>query len=186
MYMAYLILMWIMVLAGQDPPRVDLPNIEIINTGKYINYQETLIEAGPNVGRILQVHYFPAINFYNAGRYREAEEQLTYVIFRPFYLEGNPRRPEFMSTACYLRGMIYLYHATGVGRFSMAKGDFETAVKWNPLNYVAYLELSRLYSTLGLTEEALSVLRHLLQLMPDESIAVEAQKEVATITQKAR
>ena len=81
--------------------------------------------------------------------------------------------------------MIYVYHASGLGRYTLAKADFEAAVKWNPLNYVVYLELSRVYSRLGFPEEAASVLRHLLSLMPDMMTAEEAQKELSGIPEKA-
>jgi tetratricopeptide (TPR) repeat protein len=158
--------------------------IEIINTGPYKPFEPTNIEAGPVVGMMLNYHYFPGINDYNGGRYKEAEGQFTYVIQRANYLEANPRRPEFMSTAHYLRGMIYLYHAKGLGRHTQAKADFEAALKWNPLNYVVYLELSRLYSSLGFRDPAESMIRHLLELKPNQAVAEEAQKELDKLTQK--
>ena len=174
-----------LVLSNQESTGTDPSQIIITDTGKYIPYVPTDIDAGPSEGFILNAHYFPALKFYNAGRYKDAESQLTYVVVRPHYLEANPRRPEFMSTAHYLRGMIYVYHASGLGRYTLAKADFEAAVKWNPLNYVVYLELSRVYSRLGFPEEAASVLRHLLSLMPDMMTAEEAQKELSGIPEKA-
>jgi tetratricopeptide (TPR) repeat protein len=183
--LAHLILILAAVIPIQDTGSIDLSQIEIINTGKYMPYITTNIDAGPATGFILNYHYFPGINFYNGGRYKEAEEQFTYVTSRPQYLEANPRRPEFMSTAYYLRGMVYLYHANGVGRHNQAKADFEAALQWNPRNYVVYLEISRLYSGLGFREQAVSIIRHLLEMKPDQMIAEAAQKELDAITQKA-
>ena len=180
-----IILTLIALVANQETPAIDLSQVEIVDTGKFMPYITTNIDAGPATGFILNYHYFPGINFYNGGRYKEAEEQFTYVIQRPYFLEANTRRPEFMSTAHYLRGMIYLYHATGVGRHNQAKADFESALQWNPRNYVVYIEISRLYSGLGFREQAASIIRHLLELKPDEATAAAAQKEIAAIAQKA-
>jgi tetratricopeptide (TPR) repeat protein len=180
LYIAHLVLGLIAVAALQEGPGPDLSKIEIINAGKYMPYETTNIDAGPVVGFMLNYHYFPAINFYNGGRYKEAEQQFSYVILRPQYLDGNPRKAVFMSTAYYLRGMIYFYHANGVGRHNQAKADFEAALKWNSLNHVVYLELSRLYSSLGFHEQAESIIRHLLELEPDQAVAEEAQKELHT------
>src|SRR5438270_217775 len=114
---------------GQEATGFDASKIEIVNTGKFITYRIMEIDGvGPVLGNMLNAHYFPAIDFYSGGRYKEAEPQLTYVIDRPRYLEANSRQAEFMSTAYYLRGMIYFYHAAGVGRLSIAKQDFEAAL----------------------------------------------------------
>ena len=137
------------------------------------------------VGNMLNAHYFPGVNFYNGGRYKEAEEQFRYVIARPQYLEQNAKRPELMSTAHYLRGMIYLYHAKGLGRQMLAKSDFENALKWNSRNYTVYLELSRLYGGLGFREQAISIVQHLLNLAPEEKIAEEARNELSKLKQSA-
>ena len=118
------------------------------------------------------------MNFYNGGRYREAEEQFTYVILRPSYLDPNPRRAEFLSISCYLRGMIYSYHAKGPGRHSLAEKDFEAALKWNPANYVVFLEMARLYSGLGFREQASTILNQLLDAKPGEEITAQAQAEL--------
>jgi tetratricopeptide (TPR) repeat protein len=171
----------------QDAALLDRSKIEIINTGKYIPVgQTTNFDAGPVVGNMLNAHYFPGLNLYNGGRYKEAEQEFTYVVSRPSYLDANPRRAEFLSTSYYLRGMIYFYHAKGLGHQSIAKEDFEAALKFNPRNYVVYLELSRLYSGLGFQEQAATILRHLLDLKPeDEEIVEQAQKALDTITPKA-
>jgi|ERR1051325_1635624 tetratricopeptide (TPR) repeat protein len=163
----------------------DISHVEIVNTGKYMPYVTTNIDAGPATGFILNYHYFPGINFYNGGRYKEAEEQFTYVIMRPYYLAANPRQAEFMSTAYYLRGMIYLYHANGIGRHSQAKEDFEASLKWNPSNHVVYLEIARLYASLGFRDQAATIIQQLLQLKPAAAVAEAAQKELETLTQKS-
>jgi len=184
LYVGHLVLILIAATASQEASGPDLSQLQIVNTGKYMPYQTTNIEAGPVIGRMLDFHYFPGINFYNGGRYKEAEVQFTYVILRPHYLEANSRQAEFMSTAYYLRGMIYLYHAKGVGRHTQAKADFEAALRWNPLNYIVYLELSHIYSSLGFPDQAESIIRHLLDLKPDQSIADEAQKDLNKLPQK--
>jgi tetratricopeptide (TPR) repeat protein len=169
----------------EDPFRAfDRARIMINNTGKPVPLRPTFFDAGPEVGRVLNNHYFPAINLYNAGRYSDAEANLTYLIDRPDYINGNPRKPEFMSTACYLRGMIYLYHASGLGRHALARTDFEAAVKWNRNNYLAYVELSRVYSALGFKQHAATVLEQLLQQGPGQEIAAEAESEIRKLTAK--
>src|SRR6267142_1044601 len=170
----------------QDTTTMDRSRIEIVNNGKYIAINQTTnIKGGPAIGNMLNAHYFPGINLYNGGRFKEAEAEFTYVITRPHYLSENPRRAEYLSTAYYLRGMIYAYHAKGVGRHSVAQEDFEAALKWNPRNYVVFLELSYLYSRLGFQVEATSILRQLLDLKPDDEIARQAQTELDKLAHKA-
>jgi tetratricopeptide (TPR) repeat protein len=152
--------------------------ITIINTGKDSVGGRTFYDVGPEVGAILNNHYFPAINQFNAGRYVDAEDNLTYLVERPFYTDGNPRQAQFLSTAHYLRGIIYFYHASGVGRQSLAKGDFEAAIKWNPNNHLAYLELSRVYSSLQIRDYAISIIERLLELEPEANIAQQAKTEL--------
>jgi tetratricopeptide (TPR) repeat protein len=177
---ALAIVVWaIRPIQSDDAVRVlDRSRITIMNAGQPIPIRPTFFDVGPETGRILNIHYFPAIDLYDAGRYTDAEENLTYLLDRPSYIEGNSRKQEFLSTAAYLRGMIYLYHASGVGRHSLAKQDFEAAAQWNPRNYVAYIELSHVYSDLGFKEQAVTILQHLLQLDPGKEIAAEAQKEI--------
>jgi tetratricopeptide (TPR) repeat protein len=184
-YLGHFVLLLIAATLGQEAPGFDPSKIEIVNTGKFIPYRIMEIDGGPVVGNMLNAHYFPGIDFYSGGRYKEAEPQLTYVIERSRYLEANARQAEFMSTAHYLRGMIYVYHATGVGRLSIAKQDFEAALQWNPKNYIVHLELSRLYSGLGFQEQAASILKHLLDLKPDEEITRQAQIDLDTINHKS-
>ncbi len=160
--------------------------IEIIDTDKYLPYVETHFDGGPVQGNMLNAHYFPGINLYNGGRYTRAEQEFTYVLMRPQYLTGNPRRDEYMSVSSYLRGMIYFYHSNGFGRYSAAKEDFEAALKWNPRNDIVYIELSRLYALLGFQKQAVSLVEDLLKLMPDEKITAEARKQLATLTQQSQ
>jgi len=156
--------------------------IEIIDDDKLVPYQETYFDAGPVTGNILNAHYFPGINLYNSGRYTRAEQECSYVLLRPQYTSAHPKQNEFMSVSYYLRGMIYFYHARGVGHYTAAKDDFEAALKWNPQNHIVYIELARLYASLGFQEQALSLLRHVLQLMPDKIISDEARKQLDAYT----
>jgi tetratricopeptide (TPR) repeat protein len=77
--------------------------------------------------------------------------------------------------------MICLYHATGVGRLTLAKGDFENAIRWNPNNTLAYLELSRVYSSLEMRDQAISIIESLLERKPDEDIAQQAKAELGKL-----
>jgi len=179
------LLLVMMALLAQELTPEERGKIEIIDDDKYVPYQETHFDGGPAQGNILNAHYFPGINLYNAGRYTRSEQEFSYVILRPQYLSANPRRDEFMSICYYLRGMIYFYHSNGFGRYTAAKEDFEGALKWNPRNYIAYVELARLYATLGFQEHAISLLRNVLELMPDEKIAEEARKQLDAFTKPA-
>jgi tetratricopeptide (TPR) repeat protein len=140
-------------------------------------------EIGFNVGGILNAHYFPGIKYYQAGRYRRAMLDLNYFIARPTYTNGNPKQANYLSTAHYARGMIYLHHTTGLGGLSLARQDFEAAIMLNKNNYLAYLELSRVFSTGGLKSQADSILKALLDLNPDDKQIVEdARRELNSIT----
>jgi tetratricopeptide (TPR) repeat protein len=162
----------------------DRSRIIFLNTGKPVPVRPTAFDVGYEYGRILNLHYFPALELYNAGRYSEAEENLSYLLERPDYINGNSRQQEFMSAAFYTRAMIYLYHVSGIGRYSLAKEDFEASLKWNAKNFLAYLELSRVYSSLGFKEQAISILKYLLQLEPGKEIAAQAQDELRKLTTK--
>src|SRR5215467_14099459 len=157
LYWGHVALILISIFAQNLTPE-ERSKIEIIDADKYLPYVETHFDGGPVQGNMLNAHYFPGINLYNGGRYTRAEQEFSYVIMRPQYLSGsatvpaNPRRDEYMSVSYYLRGMIYFYHADGFGRYSAAKEDFEESLKWNPRNYIVYIELARLYSVLGFNE----------------------------------
>lgn len=173
--------LFLALLQGAIPGLPDSNKITVIDGGPYRPYNATEFDAGPVIGDMLNAHFFPAVNAYNTGRYRLAMVDFTYVTRRGSYLDGNPRQGEFLSTAYYLRGMIYLYHTEGLGRHALAKADFENAIKWNPSNQVAYVELSRVYSDLGFTEQAILILNHLLELKPRAEILEQAQVELAKL-----
>jgi tetratricopeptide (TPR) repeat protein len=184
---SYLLALTLVVAYVGRSVQIDAERVDIINTGTYVYFGFTnFTDVGPQAGNILNAHYFPAMKYYEAGLYREANNDLSYFIERPTYVNGNPNQAKFMSTAHYARGMIYLHHATGFGRLSLAMSDFQAAIKWNEKNYVAYLELSRVFSTAGLNDQAVSILQGLLDLHPeDEKIAEEARGELATVTTKS-
>ena|SRR5215510_1169102 len=161
------------------PGLPDSVGVTVVDGGIDIKpYNPTEFDAGPVVGNMLNVHCFPAINAYNTGRYRRAITDFTYCIKAEAYLNGNPRKAEFLSTLYYLRGMIYFYHATGIGRHILAKSDFESAIRVNPSLHIAYLELSRVYSDLGFIPQAKSIIQHLLDMQPNKEIAAEAHGEL--------
>jgi tetratricopeptide (TPR) repeat protein len=87
-----------------------------------------------------------------------------------------------MSTANYLLGMIYMYHAEGLGRRSLARGYFEKAIEWNAKNYVAYLELARVFAELRFSNQASEVLQRLLKLDPPEETAFQARSELSKLS----
>jgi tetratricopeptide (TPR) repeat protein len=165
-------------------PLPDAVKIKIIDGGKFRPYEMTHFDAGPAAGDELNGHFFPSVIAYNTGRYNYAAGDFSYIIRRPDYLDGNPRKAEFLSISHYLRGMIYLYHAEGVGRHLLAKADFEAAIQWNPENYMAYLEDSRVYSDLGFTKEATSLVQHLLELKPPQNVADEAEQELKKLASR--
>jgi tetratricopeptide (TPR) repeat protein len=156
----------------------DRAGIIIINGAIRGAAAQTRFEAGFEQGGILNAHYFPGLQDYANGMYSIAESQMSYLIERPSYLSGNPRAGQFLSTAHYTRGMIYFYHAEGIGRHRLAIADFEAAIRWNHGNWMAYLELSRVYSELGRKDAAIEVLGALLEQMPDQPAREEAQAEL--------
>jgi tetratricopeptide (TPR) repeat protein len=132
-------------------------------------------------GNILNIHFFPGLLDYYRGNYNSAFREMNYCIDRAPYLEVNPQRFKYLSLGHYIRGMIYLYHASGGEKYTRAARDFEQAIQWNPGNHLAYLELSRVSSIVGLKEEAISILRRLLQLKPVKEIAQQARKELDSL-----
>jgi tetratricopeptide (TPR) repeat protein len=155
-------------------------NIVIENKG-FLEINKTDIDAGPSYGDILNNHYFPGIECFRHGYFSRAKAELDYLIARPDYVKSNPRQAEFMTNSHYIRGMIYLYHASGLGRHVLAKRDFEQSIRWNPKNYLAHLELSRVWAAVGKKEQAVSALRRLLALEPDEAIVQQAKKELGLL-----
>jgi tetratricopeptide (TPR) repeat protein len=129
-------------------------------------------------GNMLNVHFFPGLLDYYRGNYNSAFKEMSYCIERDYYLEVNPQRFKYISLSHYIRGIIYFYHTSGRTKYARAKREFEQAIQWNPGNHLAYLELSRVSSVVGLKEETISILRQLLQLKPLEKIAQQARKEL--------
>jgi tetratricopeptide (TPR) repeat protein len=132
-------------------------------------------------GNMLNVHFFPGLLDYYRGNHNSAFREMNYCIDRANYLEVNPQRFKYLSLGHYIRGMIYLYHASGGEKYTRAARDFEQAIQWNPGNHLAYLELSRVSSMVGLKEDAIAILRQLLQLQPAEGIAQQARKELGLL-----
>ena len=164
--------------AEQTVPQADRVKIRIIDAEKPSPYIVTRVDAGPSVGNMLGNHFFPGIDHYNAGRYMYAQIELTYVLERPAYLDGNRHRNDFMSVAHYLSGMIYMYHADGLGRRNVAAEHFDQAIEWNPDNHIAYLELARVYAELRLTKQASAIVQRLLDSNPPEDIQAQARNEL--------
>src|SRR5688572_11484959 len=127
--MMWSILPLVLLLSAQDPVADPMASerakIAIINAVPLQRSDNPRIEGGPSLGNILEAHFFPAVKYFNLGMYIWAIDDLNYTIDRPSYLDINPRQAEYLSTAHYLRGIIYLYHAEGLGRHSLAKVDFE-------------------------------------------------------------
>lgn len=167
--------------AGQTVTQADRARIKIIDDANPSPYIVTRFNAGPSVGDMLGNHFFPGIDYYNAGRYLNAQLELAYVLPRSAYLEGNPRQNEFMSISHYLTGMIYIYHSEGLGRRNVAAEHFEKAIEWNPENHIAYLELARVYAELRLTKQASALIQHLLDLNPPGDIQAQARNELGKL-----
>jgi tetratricopeptide (TPR) repeat protein len=155
--------------------------IVILNRGKFVPKEVTTIDGGPDEGGILNAHYFPGLVLYRHANFRAAKDEMDYFINRPQYTRMNPKQAEYFSNAHYVRGTIYLYHASGMGRHVLAKKDFERSIQWNPRNYLSYLELSHVWAAVGLNDQAVSVLHRLLELKPDEAVAQQATKELNSL-----
>jgi tetratricopeptide (TPR) repeat protein len=167
--------------------QIDSFKILITTEGDYIPYEPThYTDLGPQVGDILNAHYFPAIRFYEGGRYKDAYDQLTYVLDRPTYINGNPGQITYLTAAYYLRGMILFYHTSGAGHLTLARQDFETAIQLNDRSYPAYLELSRLFSRAGLNEQAVATLQRLIELEPDKDTLHTAETELGSLAGKSK
>ncbi len=162
--------------AGQDARR-----IEISKGQTPCSRSRTSVEAGPSLGDILNFHYFPGVECYRVGDHPSAMMELEYFVARPQYTKSNPRQVEFFSTAHYIRGTIYLHHASGLGRHVLAKKEFESALRWDPKHYLSYLELSRVWSSVGSKQQAVTVLNRLVALSPPEEVLSDARKELKSL-----
>jgi tetratricopeptide (TPR) repeat protein len=157
-------------------------DIKIHNRIDNLPYAErTNIDAGPATGNILNAHYFPGLIDYQRGNYRGAKSQMDYFLARPQYTQMNPRQREFFSHGYYIRGMIYLYHASGYGRFVLAKKDFEQSIRWDVKNYASHLQLSRVMYAVGLKDKAIDILQNLLKINSDAEIEKLIKEEVSKI-----
>ena len=182
-----------LLLALQDSGRESIQyNIGHVQVGAYkvtikndnidITFAMTgYTDLGPNVGSILNAHYFPGVTYYQGGQYQHSYNEFTYVLNRPTYLDGNPNQIYYLTTAYYMRGMIFLYHAEGAGRLTLARKDFESAIKLNAQNYPAHLQLAHVFLAAGQKEKAASVLQKLIDLKPDPEILEQAKKELAAL-----
>jgi tetratricopeptide (TPR) repeat protein len=139
-------------------------------------------DLGPEVGQWFNAHFFPGVRAYGAGCYREAYDQFTYCLERSSYLDGNANQVFYLTTAYYLRGMIFLYHASGPGRLTLAKQDFEAAIQLNDQNYPAHLELAHVFSSAGLKDQAIQALQRLIELKPDKETLERAEGELKSLT----
>ena len=155
--------------------------IMIPNRGVGIGTSTTNIAAGPDVGSILNAHFFPGIQDYLMGNYGYAMAQMDYFLARPQFSQMNPNQNQYFSIGHYLRGMIYLYHAEGIGRHERAKQEFEAAIRRNSKNCFAYLELAHVYSFLGLKPAAVELLTEFLQTNPTSPAADQARKDLTSL-----
>ena len=138
-------------------------------------------ETGPDVGHIINAHYIPGNMYYGRGNYTHAVAEMDYFIARPQFTAMHPRQSELFSIAHYIRAMCYFYHAEGLGRLALSKKDFEESVRWNPKNYFSSLELARVNAALGSRQDAISILRRLLDSKPDENVAQEAKEQLNSL-----
>jgi tetratricopeptide (TPR) repeat protein len=142
----------------------------------------TRIEAGPSVGDILNNHFFPGLEDFRRGNYRYALEQMNYFVERPQYTSNNPKQSEFMSTAYYVRGSIYLDHADGTGRLALALKDFHAALRWQPENDPALFAIARVFLTMDRRAEAIKALELLLSKNPQDPLAAAAKDMLHKLT----
>jgi len=146
----------------------------------------TVSQHNSNVGNILNAHFFPGLLDYSKGNYSSAFAQMQYFIDRPEYTKYHPQHVKYLSIAHYIRGMIYLYHASNQRRYTLAKAkeDFEKSTQLDPSNHLAYLGISRVFSEAGMKEQAIYILQYLLELKPKEDIAQQARRELSLLQDK--
>jgi len=151
----------------------------------------THLDVGPtepqhsiNVGDILNAHFFPGMLDYSKGNYISALAQMRYFINRPQYIKNHPQHLKFLSIAHYICGMIHLYHDSGSGRYIIAKENFEKSIQLDSGNHLAYLEISHVLLAFDLKDQAIYILRYLLELKPKEDIAQQAKKELVLLQSK--
>jgi tetratricopeptide (TPR) repeat protein len=150
--------------------RVENLRTDISETGR------TRFPAGPSTGDILNWHFFPGLEDFKNGNYGYALKQMDYFLERPHYTSGNPKQSEFISTAYFIRGSIYLDHAEGIGRLGKALNDFKAALNWQDDNYSAMIGLARVYIASDRDDDAKNVLELLLSKDPSDLYVTEANK----------
>ena len=141
----------------------------------------TNYDVGPCVGNVLNVCFFPGLEEYKDGQYRFALEQMNRFLERPQYTSQNPKQAEYHSLGHYIRGMIYLYHAQGLGRHQLAIKDFLESIRWSPKSYSSYFELSQAYAELGLYTDAIETIERLISVEPDPATRQDATKRLETL-----
>jgi tetratricopeptide (TPR) repeat protein len=146
-----------------------------------MNVGPTDPSSAVNNGNILNAHFFPGLLDYSRGNYISSLSQMDYFINRPSYIMKNPNQPKFFSMAHYTRGRIFFYHASGYGRYAQAIKEFEEAIRWDPKNHYAYLELSRVHASVSSKEQASVILQRLLELQPSEELIKQAKKELDSL-----
>jgi hypothetical protein len=181
----FLTLVWFCVCCM---PRMSLA-VQVIDEGIVITNENpgivmttiTNYDAGPCTGGILNVHFYPGLQDYMKGNNAYAKQQMDYFLARPDYTSINPRQGQYLSLAYYIRGMIYQYHASGIGRQALAAADFKNSIQTDPKNYLAYLELARVYTSLDRKKEAINTLESVLKLKLPASIETQAKAELADL-----
>jgi hypothetical protein len=152
------------------------------DTGGPVPKRETRYESGPsdlvtrvNVGNILNVQYDSALDLHRRLDFANAKLELDYFIDGHGYPGRNRRQREFFSPTNYLRGLIDLDQATGLG-LSRANPDFDDFLLWDSDSHTAYIGLERVWKEVG--DEALprAVLEYLIGLGPDEIILRQARE----------
>jgi len=152
----------------------------VIHNGRALDFMPELtdIHAGPDSGQILQLRFFPGMVAYLNGKYKNAADDLSFFLRHPDQTKMNIQHVKFHSTANYVLGMIYFYHASGRGRLVRAKKHFEDSIRWDLRYYKSYIELSRLFYSVDLRNHSIFILKKLLNLSPPEDILQQANKEL--------
>jgi len=178
--MLQIVVLAVLAIAPQVQPSLGSLKIEFVDTGS-VRYRITNFDVPGSVGaqaQVINAHYYPGINAYTGGHYSEAYGQFTYMINNASFWDGHPYQAHFIGTSHHLRGMILVYHAKGVGRLALATSEFEAAIRWNPRNYAAHLELARVLLDTGFKDQAASTLENLIKLNPDKETLEEARAEL--------
>ena len=129
------------------------PGMGFEGTVTNLNVGPTEPRYSINTGNILNAHFFPALLYYSKGNYNSALKDMQYFIDRPQYTKNHPQHLKYLSIAHYICGMIYLDHASGQGRYTRAKENFEKSIQLDPGNHLAYLGISHVLSEVEMKEQ---------------------------------